>query len=61
MLSVRDSSMPHVGRPVELLGESACQAENKQLKSELAALKSKYAVLEVNGIASAGKVQGAAQ
>ena len=53
--------MPHVGRPVEMLGERACQAENKQLKSELSALKSKYAALEVNGIASAGKVQGAAQ
>jgi len=38
--------MPHVGRAVELLGESPCQAENKQLKSELAALKSKHAALE---------------
>jgi len=43
------------GRPVELMGESACQAENKQLKSELAALKNKYAALEENTVASAGK------
>ena len=39
--------MPHVGQPLKLQGESACQAENQQLKSELTALKSKYAALEV--------------
>jgi len=44
-IKAKQTNQPQ-GRPVELLGDSACQAENKQLKSELAALKSKYAALE---------------
>jgi len=44
-IKAKQTNQPQ-GRPVELLGDSACQAENKQLKSELAALKSKHAALE---------------
>jgi len=44
-IKAKQTNQPQ-GRAVELLGESPCQAENKQLKSELAALKSKHAALE---------------